>query len=308
MDISKQAAAQAEQQPIVKAFFHKPTNTFSYVVHDPATRQAAVIDSVIDFDIATGTLSYDSVDKILAYIETETLMVEWLLETHMHADHLSAATYLKGKVGGTTAIGKHITDIQGLYQETFGVNEAVLKEASHTFDRLWDEEEAFTLGSINAFTYYAPGHTPADIVYVIGDAAFVGDSLFMPDFGSARCDFPGGSAADMYDAVQRIYSMPGSTRLFMCHDYLPEVGRTEYRYETTVGEEKADNIHLREGVAKESFVKTREERDATLSLPLYMIPSLQVNIQAGKIPEIDGRPMLRWPINSVFSTYPKDEK
>jgi glyoxylase-like metal-dependent hydrolase (beta-lactamase superfamily II) len=265
-----------------------------------------VIDSVIDFDIATGTLWYESVDNITEYLEKESLTVEWLLETHMHADHLSAATYLKEKVGGTTAIGKHITDIQGLYQETFGVSEAALKEAAKTFDHLWEEEESFTLGSIDAFTYYAPGHTPADIVYVIGDAAFVGDSLFMPDFGSARCDFPGGSAADMYDAVQRIYSMPDSTRLFMCHDYLPPSGRTEYRHETTVGEEKADNIHLRAGTAKESFVKVREERDATLSLPQYMIPSLQVNIQAGKISQIDGRPMLRWPINSVFSTYPKD--
>ncbi|HEY0964286.1 MAG TPA: MBL fold metallo-hydrolase [Candidatus Paceibacterota bacterium] len=291
--------------PHVKAFFHKPSFTWSYVVSDPMTNMCAIIDSVVDFDLPSGTLSYGSADAIAAYVHDEGLTVEWHLETHMHADHLSAATYLKGKLGGKVAIGNHISEIQNMYKDVFGVSEAELKEARAQFDVLWKDFETFAVGSLPAFTFYAPGHTPADIVYGIGDALFVGDSLFMPDFGSARCDFPRGNAASMFDSIQTIYTLPDEMKMFMCHDYLPE-GRSEYRYETTVGEQKRSNIHLRQGVKKERFVELREARDKTLSLPVYMIPSLQVNVRAGQVPTIEGKPMLRLPVNSIFSKYAKE--
>lgn len=298
--------AQLAHKPLVKAFFHQPSFTWSYVVTDPATKHCAIVDSVLDFDLPSATLSYESADKIISYVKEEGLTVEWHLETHMHADHLSAASYLKEKLEGKSAIGNHISDIQGMYQDVFGVPEAELEKARKQFDRLWEDFDTFTIGSIPAFTFYTPGHTPADIVYGIGDALFVGDSLFMPDFGSARCDFPRGSASSMYDSVQKIYKLPEEMRMFMCHDYLPEGGRTEYKYETSLEEQKTSNKHLKAGVDKESFVTLREARDATLSLPVFMIPSLQVNVRAGKMPEEDGKPMLKFPVNSIFSKYPKD--
>jgi glyoxylase-like metal-dependent hydrolase (beta-lactamase superfamily II) len=223
----------------------------------------------------------------------------------MHADHLSAATYLREQLGGKVAIGKHIAEIQDMYQDVFHVDPAELQEAQTAFDVLWEDFETFTVGNLPAFTFYAPGHTPADIVYGIGDALFVGDSLFMPDFGSARCDFPRGSAASMYDSVQKILSLPEEMRMFMCHDYLP-AGRSEYQYETTVAAQKAHNIHLKDGTVKEEFVARREARDKTLSLPVYMIPSLQVNVRAGRIPQLHDVPMLMLPVNSIFSQYAKD--
>lgn len=293
---------QLTRQPNVKAFFHPPTFSYSYVVSDPATKQAAVIDAVADFDMHTGTLSYEHTDKIVAYIKDSDLTVQWVLETHMHADHVSAATYIQEALGGQTAIGKHIATIQGMYQDVFSISDTELAAAAARFDRLWEEEDTFMLGTIPAFTFYAPGHTPADIVYGIGDALFVGDSLFMPDFGSARCDFPNGSSSNMYDSVQKILALPEDMRMFMCHDYLPE-GRDNYQYETTVGTQKRNNIHLREGVDKATFVAKRDARDATLPLPKLMIPSLQLNVRAGAVPEENGKPMLRLPVNSVFSTY-----
>lgn len=296
---------QLDKKPDVKAFFHQPSFTWSYVVTDPSTKQCAIIDSVLDFDLPSGTLSYESADEIAAYVEEQGLTVAWHLETHMHADHLSAATYLKRKLGGKVAIGKHIATVQSMYQDVFAVSADELQTATEQFDVLWEEFETFTIGSLPAFTFYAPGHTPADIVYGIGDALFVGDSLFMPDFGSARCDFPKGSAAAMYDSIQKIFSLPDSMRMFMCHDYLPS-GRTDYRYETTVGEQKQQNIHLHTGVTKEDFVFRRETRDKTLSLPVFMVPALQVNVRAGKIPTENGVEMLRLPVNSIFSTYPKE--
>lgn len=299
-------AAQIEVQPIVKAFFHQPSFTWSYVVSDPATKQCAIIDSVLDFDLPSGTLSYESADAIAAYVTAERLTVEWHLETHMHADHLSAAAYLKERLGGKVAIGNHIATIQGMYQEVFNVPAVELKEAQAQFDVLWQDFETFSVGSIKAFTFYAPGHTPADIVYGIGDALFVGDSLFMPDFGSARCDFPKGSAATMYDSVQKIYQLPDTMRMFMCHDYLPDSGRTEYQYQTSIAAQKESNKHLKVGVDKETFVTLREARDATLSLPVFMIPSLQVNVRAGRMPLEEGKPMLKFPVNSVFSKYTKE--
>lgn len=306
MTISQETITkQMQYHPEVQPFFHEATNSFSYVVTDPATNMCAVVDSILDFDLPSGSIGYTFADAILDYIAEKKLTVEWILETHMHADHLSAAMYIKGKVGGKVAIGNHITDVQALYQDVFGVNEAELREAREAFDKLWADEDTFMLGSIPAFTIYTPGHTPADILYGIGDALFVGDSLFQPDFGSARCDFPSGDAASLYESVQIIYSFADDMRMFMCHDYLPESGRSDYKAETTVGEQKAHNIHLREGVEKEDFVQKREARDATLSLPKLMIPSLQVNVRAGSIPEVDGKPMLQLPINSVFSQYPK---
>ena len=293
-----------QHTPEVRAFFHAPTFTYSYVVADPETRKCAVIDSVLDYDLPTGTLSYESADEIIAYIREQGYEVQWILETHMHADHLAAASYIQSQLGGQTAIGNHITEIQGMYQEVFVVSESDLQQAREQFDRLWADEDTFSVGNIPAFTFYTPGHTPADIVYGIGDALFVGDSLFMPDFGSARCDFPRGSASSMYDSVQKILALPDDMRMFMCHDYLPE-GRDEYKYQTSVGEQKSHNIHLHEGRDKADFVSQREARDATLPLPKYMIPSLQVNVRAGAIPTEDGRQMLRVPINSIFSQYPK---
>lgn len=299
-------SAQLAQAPVVKAFFHLPTNTFSYVVADPKTNRCAVIDSVLDFDLPSATLSYKSADAIAAYIVQYEYEVEWILETHMHADHLSAAAYLKEKLGGKVAIGNHISDIQGMYQNVFHVPDAELHQAVAQFDRLWDDFDTFSIGSIPAFTFYTPGHTPADIVYGIGDALFAGDTLFMPDFGSARCDFPRGSATEMFASTQKIFTLPDQMRMFMCHDYLPAGGRTEYRYETTIGEQKQSNIHLKEGVTQESFVSLRESRDKTLSLPTLMIPSLQVNVRAGSFPTEFGEPTLKFPVNSIFSKYKKD--
>ncbi len=296
--------AQLGYVPEVKAFFHQPSYTFSYVVADPQTKQCAIIDSVLDFDLPSATLSYESADAIAAYVAEQAYTVQWHLETHMHADHLSAAAYLKEKLGGKVAIGNRITAVQGMYQDVFGVSSAEIEKARKQFDVLWSDFDTFMIGTIPAFTFSTPGHTPADIVYGIGDALFVGDSLFMPDFGSARCDFPRGSAASLYDSVQKIYQLPEEMRMFMCHDYLPE-GRTEYRYETTLAEQKAANKHLRVGMDKETFVALREARDATLSLPVFMIPSLQVNVRAGRIPEEDGRSMLKLPVNSIFSKYTK---
>ena len=296
--------AQLAHVPEVKAFFHHPSFTWSYVVADPSTKHCAIIDSVLDFDLPSATLSHESADAIARYVIDQGYEVQWHLETHMHADHLSAAAYLKETLGGKVAIGNHIADIQGMYQEVFNVPLAELETARRQFDKLWADFDTFMIGTIPAFTFYTPGHTPADIVYGIGETLFVGDSLFMPDFGSARCDFPLGSAADLYDSVQKIYQLPDQMRMFMCHDYLPE-GRTEYRCETSLAEQKASNKHLKLGVEKATFVALREARDATLSLPVFMIPSLQVNVRAGRVPEEDGKPMLRFPVNSIFSKYPK---
>jgi glyoxylase-like metal-dependent hydrolase (beta-lactamase superfamily II) len=223
----------------------------------------------------------------------------------MHADHLSAAAYCKRELGGKVAIGNRISTVQGMYQDVFKVSQIELDTAQSEFDVLWKDFDTFTIGELPVFTFATPGHTPADIVYGIGDALFAGDTLFMPDFGSARCDFPRGSALDMFASAQKIFSLPEEMRMFMCHDYLPAGGRTEHQHETTIAQQKQHNIHLRVGATKEAFVELREARDATLSLPKLMIPSLQVNVQAGKIPEVGGVPMMLLPVNSVFSHYSK---
>ena len=287
-------------KPQVQGFFDTRTNTISYVVADPTTKQCAIIDSVMDFEPHGATLYFESADAISSYIESRGYTVQWILETHVHADHLSAAPYLKDKWGGAMAIGKHIVEVQEIFGKVFNEGTEFQRNGSQ-FDRLWSDGDEFMVGSIPALVMHTPGHTPADMTYVIGDAVFAGDTLFMPDYGTARCDFPGGSAREMYESVQKIFDLPESMRMFMCHDYLPE-GRTEYQWETTVGEQKKCNVHLKEGVDPGRFEQMRKSKDATLSMPRLIIPSIQVNMRAGEVPvDEDGNKMLKTPINNVFS-------
>lgn len=287
------------QRPDVKAFFDTDTNTVSYVVSDPTTKVCAVIDSVLDYDPASGRTKTDSADAIIAHVQAEGLKVEWMLETHAHADHLSAAPYLQEKLGGTLAIGEKITVVQNVFGKIFNAGTEFQRDGSQ-FDRLFEEGDTFKVGSIDAHVLHTPGHTPACLTYVIGDAAFVGDTLFMPDYGSARCDFPGGDARTLYRSVQKLFALPPETRLFMCHDYLPE-GRTDYRWETTAAEQKAQNIHLHEGVTEDEFVAMRTARDAKLGMPRLILPSVQVNIRGGHMPEPEdnGTSYLKIPVNKL---------
>lgn len=289
------------KKPDVQGFFDQATNTISYVVTDPATRHCAIIDSVMDFDQAGGKISFESADAIIAYVKERGLTVQWVLETHVHADHLSAAPYLKEKLGGTMAIGKYIVDVQNIFGKVFNEGTEFERDGSQ-FDRLWDDGDTFNLGDIPAFVMHTPGHTPADMVYVIGDAVFAGDTLFMPDFGTARCDFPGGSAETLFASTRKLFALPEEMRMFMCHDYLPE-GRTEYQWETTVGEQKRANIHLKEGTDAAAFIAQRQKRDAGLAMPKLIIPSIQVNMRAGQLPknEDNGTSYLKTPINDVFA-------
>lgn len=285
--------------PEVASFFDSATNTVTHVVCDPATKHAAIIDSVMDFDQAAGRISYASADAIAEYVLKHELTIEWILETHVHADHLSAAPYLQQKLGGKIAIGAKILDVQNTFGKIFNAGTEFARDGSQ-FDRLWNDGDTFTIGSIGARVIYTPGHTPADVSYVIDDTVFVGDTLFMPDYGSARCDFPGGSAEMLYDSVQKIFALPDETRMFMCHDYLPE-GRREYVWETTVGEQKRSNVHTHVGTEKEQFVQKRVERDKQLGMPKLIIPSLQVNMRAGALPlpEDNGVRYLKVPINAL---------
>ena len=285
--------------PHVQAFFDETTNTISYVVRDPRGRAATIIDSVLDFDYANGRTDTASADSIIDYVRQEGLDVAWLLETHVHADHLSAAPYLQEKLGGKIGIGEKITVVQDTFGKVFNEGSEFQRDGSQ-FDRLFVEGDSFHIGQLRGDVLYTPGHTPACLTYVIGDAAFVGDTLFMPDFGTARCDFPGGSAEDMFASVQRILSLPDETRIFVCHDYKAP-GRDEYAWETTVGEQKAQNVHVGSGRSREDFVKMRTERDATLGMPKLIIPSLQVNMRAGQMPPADDRGdvFLKVPINKL---------
>jgi glyoxylase-like metal-dependent hydrolase (beta-lactamase superfamily II) len=269
--------------PIVKSFFDAATFTVSHIVSDPETDRAAIIDSVLDFDQASGRTSTKSADLLIAYVEAEKLGVDWIMETHIHADHLSAAPYLQGRVGGRIGIGSAVSDVQNAFGDTFDAGPSFARDGSQ-FDHLFADGEAFKLGSISSTTLSTPGHTPACTVFVIGDAAFVGDTLFMPDFGTARCDFPGGSAATLYKSIQKIFALPDQTRLFMCHDYKAP-GRDTFAWETTVAAQKAGNIHVGEGRDEAGFVQMRSERDATLSMPRLILPSVQVNMRAGNLPE-----------------------
>jgi glyoxylase-like metal-dependent hydrolase (beta-lactamase superfamily II) len=283
--------------PQVKTFFDEPTNTFSYVVKDPASNACAIIDSVLDFDYASGRTDVRSADDIIAYVKDNGLQVEWILETHVHADHLSAAPYLHKALGGKTGIGAMITVVQDTFGKAFNAGTEFARDGSQ-FDHLFEEGDQFKIGALEGRVLHTPGHTPACLTYVIGDAAFVGDTLFMPDYGTARCDFPGGDARTLYRSIQKVLSLPGETRIFLCHDYkAPD--REEYCHETTVAEQRQYNVHVHEGISEDEFVRMRTERDATLAMPALILPSVQVNMRAGEMPpaEDNGQVYLKVPIN-----------
>ena len=284
-------------QPDVSAHFDAATNTISYIVTDPASEACAIIDSVMDIDYAAGRITYDHADALISEIETRGLTLEWIIETHVHADHLSAAPYIQSKLGGKIGIGANIMVVQETFGKIFNEGTEFQRDGSQ-FDQLFENGDVYNIGTMPAFAISTPGHTPACMVHVIGNAAFVGDTLFMPDGGSARADFPGGDAGTLYESIQKVLSLPDEMRLFMCHDYGPN-GR-EIQWETTVGEEKAHNIHVGSGKTKEDFVKFRTERDASLNMPKLIIPSLQVNMRAGEVPkDASGRPALKVPINGL---------
>ena len=286
-----------DQSPQVKAFFDSATHTISYVVADPETQICAVLDAVMEFDYAAGKLTTIMADDIIAYINTHQLKLEWIIETHVHADHLSAAPYIQEKSGGRIAIGKEITTVQDTFGKIFNEGTAFQRDGSQ-FDRLFEDGDTYQIGQLACATLHTPGHTPACMAHIIGDAVFVGDTLFMPDGGSARCDFPGGDAGILYDSIQRILALPEQMRLFVCHDYGPN-GR-EFAWETSVGEQRRDNIHIRDGISKAEFVEMRTSRDASLSMPTLIIPSLQVNMRAGEIPaDDDGQMTLKIPVNKL---------
>ena len=287
------------QNPFVKSFFESDTFTVSHVVSDLETKRAAIIDSVLDYDQASGRTTTQTADTLIQYVESEGLGVDWVFETHIHADHLSAAPYLLDKVGGKLAIGKRVSEVQAVFGDVFDAGQKFTPDGSQ-FDHLFADGEYFKLGNIDAKAISTPGHTPACTVFKIGDAAFVGDTLFMPDFGTARCDFPGGDAETLYQSIQKIFALPDETRLFMCHDYKAP-GRDEYVWETTVGEQKAKNIHVGHQATQAEFVKMRTERDAKLSMPKLILPSVQVNMRAGHFPEpaSNGIRYLKIPLNAV---------
>lgn len=286
-----------DQSPQVKAFFDSATHTISYVVADPETQICAVLDAVMEFDYAAGKLTTIMADDIIAYIDTHQLKLEWIIETHVHADHLSAAPYIQEKSGGRIAIGREITTVQDTFGKIFNEGTAFQRDGSQ-FDRLFEDGDTYQIGQLACATLHTPGHTPACMAHIIGDAVFVGDTLFMPDGGSARCDFPGGDAGILYDSIQRILALPEQMRLFVCHDYGPN-GR-KFAWETSVGEQRRDNIHIRDGISKAEFVEMRTSRDASLSMPTLIIPSLQVNMRAGEIPaDDDGQMTLKIPVNKL---------
>lgn len=281
--------------PIIQAFFDEPTNTISYLVVDPATSDAAVIDPVLDFDLASGEVDTRSADRVLAMAGQKDWRIVMVLETHAHADHLSAAPYIKAKTGAVIGIGEHIRDVQKIFRPVFALDD--LRTDGSDFDRLFTDGERFHIGTLEVEVLHTPGHTPADVTYRIGDAAFVGDTLFMPDYGTARADFPGGDARQLYRSISRLLRLPDDTRLFLCHDYKAP-GRDEYRWETTVGEQRRTSVHIHEGVTEDAFVAMREARDATLPVPKLLLPAIQVNVRAGRLPdaEANGVRFLRIPV------------
>ena len=285
--------------PEVKAFFDEATNTVSYVVRDPSGSACAIIDSVLDFDYASGRTDTRSADEVIAYVRAHALEVQWLLETHVHADHLSAAPYIQDRVGGKIGIGDRIKIVQDTFGKVFNEGTEFQRDGSQ-FDRLFEEGDSFMIGQMRGDVLHTPGHTPACLTYVIGDAAFVGDTLFMPDFGTARCDFPGGSSEVLFNSIQKILTLPDETRVFVCHDYKAP-GRDEYAWETTVAAQKTGNIHVGTGKDRDSFVKMRDARDAQLAMPKLIIPSLQVNMRAGQMPPADekGDVFLKVPVNKL---------
>ena len=285
--------------PDITSFFDEATNTISYIVCDPNGSACAIIDSVLDFDFASGRTDTKSADKLINFVKENKLDVQWLLESHVHADHLSAAPYIQVEVGGKIGIGSHITDVQETFGKIFNEGTEFQRDGSQ-FDKLFVEGDTFHIGQLRGDVLHTPGHTPACMTYVIGDAAFVGDTLFMPDFGTARCDFPGGSSENLFASIKKILTLPDATRIFVGHDYKAP-GREHYAWETTVGEQKKKNIHIKSGQSKEDFVKLRDERDAKLAMPKLIVPSLQINMRAGNMPEPDeqGDVFLKVPINKM---------
>jgi glyoxylase-like metal-dependent hydrolase (beta-lactamase superfamily II) len=285
--------------PEVFAFFDAPTHTASYVLKDPATKAVAIIDSVLGFDAAAGRTSTKAADEIVAFVTARGFDVQWLLETHVHADHLSAAPYLKDKLGGKIAIGANITVVQDVFGKVFNAGTEFERDGSQ-FDALFKDGDRIRVGDMTGYAMHTPGHTPACMTYAFGDAAFIGDTLFMPDYGTARADFPGGSARDLYRSIRKVLALPPETRLFLCHDYKAP-GRDTYQWETTVAEQRASNVHVRDGVTEDEFVAMREARDKTLSMPKLIIPSIQVNMRAGNLPEPEdnGVRYLKVPLNRL---------
>ena len=284
--------------PNVHAFFDPDTWSLTYIVQDPNSGSCAIVDPVLDYEAASGQTTTESADEVVAKVEAENLTVEWILETHVHADHLSAAPYLQKRLGGKIGIGAHITEVQNIFGNLFNAEPEFHRNGSQ-FNQLFADGDTFAIGGLTVTAMHTPGHTPACMTYHIGDSLFVGDTLFMPDFGTARCDFPGGNARALYQSIQRLFTLPPETRIFMCHDYMPN-GR-EMRYETTVGEQKKFNIHLHDGISEEEFVTMRSAKDKTLGMPALMLPSVQVNMRAGELPppEDNGIRYLKIPLDAV---------
>jgi glyoxylase-like metal-dependent hydrolase (beta-lactamase superfamily II) len=288
-----------DSRPVVHSFFDEATFTATHIAYDARTGKAAIIDPVLDFEMASGRTAWASANAIIAYVETNGLMVEWLLETHVHADHLSAGHYLRQRLGGRLAIGRGIAQLQASFGQLFNMGTGFERDGSE-FDRLFDDGEAFHVGRLRATVLHVPGHTPADLAYVIGDSVFCGDTLFMPDYGTARADFPGGDARQLYRSIRRVLSLPRSARLWLCHDYKGP-GRDNYAWETTVGMERDANVHVHDGVSEDAFTAMRIARDATLPIPKLILPSIQVNLRAGRLPEpeANGTRYLKIPLNVV---------
>ena len=297
--IITEAMSNPSARPIVKSFFDTATYTVSHVVRDPNSKSCAIIDSVLDYDQSSGRTTNESAKELVDYIKSENLIVEWLLETHAHADHLSAAPLLQKELGGQLAIGQEITRVQEVFGKIFNAGTEFQRDGSQ-FDRLFQDGDRFKIGSLEATVLHVPGHTPACLAYVIGDAVFPGDTMFMPDYGTARCDFPGGDAAELYRSIKRLTQLPEDARLFLCHDYMAP-GRTHYAWETTIGEQKRSNVHVHEGITEAEFVAMRKARDATLDMPKLILPSVQVNMRAGQMPpaEDNGVRYLKIPVNAL---------
>jgi len=287
------------KKPEVTGFFDDATSTITYVVADPIAKKCAIIDSLLDYDAASGRTNTASADKLISFVKDKGYETEWIIDTHVHADHLTAAPYIGEQIGGKTGIGEHIATVQKVFGEIFNEDQRFHTDGSQ-FDHLFTDEEVYKIGEIEARAIHTPGHTPACMSHLVGDALFVGDTIFMPDVGSARCDFPGGDAGTLYDSIQRLFALPDDTRVFLCHDYPPE-DRGEVVFETTISTEKAENIHFKTGTSREDFIKMRTERDVTLSMPKLIVPSVQVNMRAGEMPppEDNGVRYMKVPINAL---------
>ena len=295
----ERAQADKRLRPSIAGFFDEATNTVSYVVHDPKTGEAAIIDSVLDFDAASGRTANGSADRMIEYVTSNNLKVTWLVETHAHADHISAAPYLQERLGGKLAIGRDIIRVQEVFGKLFNAGTDFERDGSQ-FDKLFEDGETFRIGEFEGIALHVPGHTPADMAFIVGDSAFVGDTIFMPDFGTARADFPGGDAGQLFRSIRRLLSLPDETRLFLCHDYKAP-GRDEYAWETTVKQQREENVHVKDGVTEQDFVAMRTDRDKTLSMPKLIMPSVQVNIRGGRLPdpEENGVSYIKIPVNAV---------